>query len=805
MFRNYLSAALNNLTRNKLYATINIVGLAVGFAAAILIGLYVRDEFSYDAWIAGADGVYSVYSSATLPGRAPMVMDGTDADFASHLKFDLPGVRDVTRLMPVKHSLRHGDIEANASFYWADPNLFSILPMPVFTGDLATALQHPDDIVMTRRMARKFFGTDDAVGKTIEIDRQHPMRVAAVLEDFPSNTNLVGEIFASGKASFSELAAKDARPVSSLTDSYSANVHVLLRFNPGVSPATVRKELPTEFARYRRFEPRDLVKLDIVALTARHLHPADPSRMAPPNDIATVYAVAAVGTLILVIAIINFVNLMTARASRRAVEVGIRKASGAAQYHLIAQFIGEAMLFVTFSAALAFAAAELLLPLMNAFLGRTIAFDYWHEPMLLGGVLALMLTVGLAAGTYPAFVLSAFQPAAVLKASMAKTRQERGVRALLAVLQFAILIGLMIAAGVVYQQTRFALTNALRIDKDQVLLIEGPCHTALEENFRAMASVRAIACSGDNALNFDNTQSPVILPDGRRVFTYRSPVDFGFFEFYGIKPIAGRLFSERHGSDAVSSDPAAPWHPTLIINERAVHMLGFASPQSSIGRMVRVIGETDKALPSEIVGVVPDITFKTVREQVGPAVYYVDPKKGRYLSLRLDGNKTPETLAAIDRAWRQSGPPHPINRFFLDEHLQGLYLDVIRQGQVFAGFAALAVLIACLGLFGLAASTAEQRTKEIGIRKAMGADTASILKLLLWQFAKPVLWANLIAWPVAGYLMWQWLQGFAYRIDLPLWLFPAASALALVIAILTVLVHSWLVARAKPVTALRYE
>jgi putative ABC transport system permease protein len=234
-------------------------------------------------------------------------------------------------------------------------------------------------------------------------------------------------------------------------------------------------------------------------------------------------------------------------------------------------------------------------------------------------------------------------------------------------------------------------------------------------------------------------------------------------------------------------------------------MLGFANPKAAIGKMFRQLGETDKAIPSEIIGVVPDFSLKSVREQIGPTVYYVSPANTGYLNVRLSGNQIPETLTAIDRAWRQSGQPKPITRFFLHEHMQSLYLDMIRQGQVFTVFSGLAVLIACLGMFGLSAFTAEQRTKEIGIRKAMGADTRDILKLLLWQFVKPVLWANLIAWPVAGYLMWRWLQGFAYRIDLPWWLFLAASGLALFIAMTTVLVQSWLVARAKPVTALRYE
>jgi putative ABC transport system permease protein len=805
MFRHYLTAALRNLARNKLYAAINIFGLAVGFAAAILIGLYVRDEFSYNRWVPGADRIYNVYSIANPPGRPPMVLDTTDADFADLLKLEIPQIRETTRIMPISHSLRHGSVEAMQKIYWADANVFSFLIMPVVAGDLQSALQHPDSIVITRKMARKFFGSDNPIGKTIEIDRAHPMQVTAVLEDYPSNTTLAAEIFASGKADFSYLADRDRHRPSSSSGGYEASVHVLLRLRPGVEPGEIKPALESFFSRHRKFNPPDMIKLGIVPLSEVHLYPAGMVEMMPPNDRATVYAVAAIGILILLIAVFNFVNLMTARASRRAVEVGVRKAAGASRGNLVIQFVGEAMLYVALSMIVALALVELLLPVMNAFLGRGIAFDYWREPWILAGIAILMMAVGLLAGAYPAFVLSAFRPGVVLKAGKAKTGRMRGVRGMLVVMQFAILIGMIIAAGVVYSQTRFAFEGAIRLDKDQVLLIEGPCHTALEQNLRAISGVRGVACTSPTSLGLEVNQTPAVLSDGRQVFLFRGDVDFGLFEFYGIKPVAGRLFSEKHSADAVSSDPNAPWHPALIINESAVPMLGFANPQAAIGKMIKVTGETDKAKPSEVVGVVPDFSLKSIRDEIGPTVYFVNPARNRYLNVRLTGQQIPETLAAIDRVWRLSGPPKPMTRFFLDEHMQNLYLDMVRQGQVFAIFAGLAVLIASFGLFGLSAFTAEQRTKEIGIRKAMGADTRDILHLLLWQFAKPVLWANLIAWPVAGYLMHRWLQGFAYRIALSPWLFLAASGLALGIALLTVLLHSWLVARAKPVTALRYE
>ena len=803
MFRNYLSAALNNMLRNKLYAAINIAGLAVGFAATILIGLYVRDELSYDRWIPGAANVYVGFIVADIPGRPKFMTDGLPADFAAALKIDIPAIADSARIEPSNRSFRRGAVEANELLYYADANLFTILKLPVVAGDLATALKRPDGIVMTRRMAHKYFGSDNPIGKTVEIDRAHTLEVTAVLEDFPSNTNLVAEIFVPGHADFSQLAYEDAHFKK---EGFTLNSSTLLRLSPGAKADDVARALPAFFHRHRTIDSDKKVRLEIVPLTARHLRPTTIGIMARSADKATVYALGGIGVLILLIAIINSVNLMTARASRRAVEVGIRKTGGASRGDLIVQFIGEAMLYVTFSMVLAFALVELLLPALNAFLTRTIVFDYWREPWMLAGLGGLVLAVGLAAGAYPAFVLSAFKPVNVLKAGKATNGHRQGLRELLVVLQFAILVGLIVAAGTVYRQTQFAQNEALRIDKDQVLLIAGPCHTALEDNIRALPGVRGLACSSQNALNFGQICNDARRPGGQKTMLCSAQVDYGFFEFYGLKALAGRLFSEKYGTDAGSNAPNAPRQPNLIVNESAAKKLGFANAQAAIGKTVLTEGpSSDRPQSSEIVGVVADFSLKPVRNPVNATAYYIDPASDQYLSVRLTGGQLPETLAAIDRAWRQSGQSSPIIRFFLDQYMQGQYIDIIRQGQFFSVFAVLAVLIACLGMFGLSAFTAEQRTKEIGIRKAMGADTRSILHLLLWQFVKPVLWANLIAWPVSGWLMWNWLNGFAYRIALPLWLFPAASMLALSVALLTVLLHSWLVARAKPVTALRYE
>jgi putative ABC transport system permease protein len=816
MLHNYLAAALRNLVRNRLYAAINIVGLAVGFAAAILIALFARDEFSYDTWVPGYRDVYHVAETIHVPGQVALNADVTFPQVAAWLKLDFPSIQAVGRLNQARVDLRHGQIEAEQEgAYWADPDIVSIFPFKAVAGSLATALRQPDGVVMTRTIARKYFGRDDPIGETIEIDRQHAMKVTAVIDDLPSETHLNVTVLLSGLASFSNLAREDKIDFSA-DQVPPENNYTYFRLPEHAPVAAVAGAMPGFVARHLAGEVRgiklsDAYGFDIVPLAAIHLRPMTMTAMKSPGDRNAILAVSAVGVLIVLVASINFVNLMTARAVRRSVEVGIRKVFGASRAALIAQFLGESLLYAIIGMAAAMALVELLLPVFNAFLDRTIRFDYWRDPALGIGILGLTASVGILAGFYPAFVLSAFRPAFAFRSGRTQTGRSGGVRQILVVLQFAILIGLIIATGIIFRQTRYATQDRLHLGQDPTLLVSTPCKAALLDQVRALPGVREAACASGSALDLGRTGTTVSLSDGDRVLVRTSSVDVGFLEYYGLRPLAGRLFARDRGEDAAGFAEDSPVNPPVILNETAARKLGFASPAAAVGRSlpwVRVLADNGKlsaARPSEIIGVVPDFSVASIRDPIEATFYYVDPGSFEFMNVKLRHDQIPQTLRALDRLWTETGNAGPIRRFFLDQHIQSLYVDVVRQEVVFAAFAGIALFIACLGLFGLSAFTAEQRTKEIGIRKAMGATPADIVKLLVWRFTKPVLWANVIAWPAGWLLMDRWLGGFAYHVDIEPWIFPASAAVALMIALGTVSVHAVQVASARPVAALRQE
>jgi putative ABC transport system permease protein len=803
MFRSYFAAAVRNLARNRLYATIKIVGLAIGFAAAILIALFVRHEVTFDSFIAGHENVYRVSMALNLPGHASSGTEDLRNWIPVQMKLDFPQIEALARLGNTfgGASLRRGDVESNESgLYWADPNVFDVLPLPVFAGDLRTALDRPDGIVLTRRMARKYFGRDDPLGETIEIDRTRTMQVTAILQDLPSNTHLNTEIFASGKAESGPGAA---------FGSGAARVYAYLRFRPGTSVADMRGALKDFVDRHSPRPPSgkasDTFVLPLMRISDIHLHSSGAFAMTPAGDPRTIRAIAVVGALILVLAGINFVNLMTARATRRATEVGVRKVCGGRQRDLVVQFIGESIIYAALGMLIAMVLVELLLPHLNSFLDRRIVFDYWHLPVL-GALAGSVLVIGMLAGAYPALVIASFRPAGVLKCAAFQAAGKGVVRQLLVLTQFAILVGLILATATIYRQTAFGLRQGLRFDQDQLVNIAVPSADCEKSAFRSgvdgLSGVRGTACSAFFVNDFGTDR--YLAPDGSEVTLQNTQMGAGMFELLGLKPVAGRFFVADREADALPAPRVRSNSATyrVVINETAARQLGFASPAAAIGRTFALrAGER-----REIIGVVPDFSHDTVRQRIDGMIFENTAGWFSHLNVKLRGNAVPETLEKIDQLWEaRGGQPRPISLRFYDQYVQELYRGLVRQSALFAGFATIALLLAGLGLFGLAAFTAERRTKEIGIRKAMGAETGELTRLLLWQFAKPVLWANLIAWPIAGYVMHRWLQGFAYHVELEPWPFVASGALALGIALITVTTHSLRVARAKPVMALRYE
>jgi putative ABC transport system permease protein len=801
MLRNYLAAALGNLSRTRPHAAITILGLAVGFAAAILVGLYVRDEFTWNHFIPGYQQVYRLEGDMLVPGQKPQPTGGAPVSARGNLALDFPQL-PVARIGRSSQWVGRGEARSWERVAWVDPDFFKIMPFPVLAGDPTAAIKDPDGLVLTRQAARKFFGVDAPIGRTLPVmavqgdgallNTAHPMVVRAVLKDVPSNATLEQfKIYASGAAPWSRLVPARRPSPFDFYETY-------MRLPSGMAADRLSAALPAFAARHYAGAP--LWRFQLKPFKDLHFG----------GDVRAVdLGIAAVGALIIVIAGINFVALMTAGATRRAVEVGVRKAVGARRLDLVIQFMGEALIQVLAAMAIGVAIVELALPAVNAFLRRTIAFDPLHDPVLDAAVLGTALLTGLVAGIYPALVLSGFRPATALKGKGGQGSGAGRVRQGLVVAQFAILTCLIIVGATIWRQAAFALDSMMRFNEDQIVYFGDTDRPFKTELARLPGVDSAVSASG-GAIQGDTLKISVKDPTRGTIDIGAAAADVGFFEMFGLKPLAGRFFDRGQGEDMVldRAQPGADSQPTVVLNEAGVHQLGFSSPQAAIGRTLDwsrfYQGAPLPARSSRIIGVVSDFALLSSRDRTPPMLYYVEPASGILLA-KLQGQHLPETLKAIRDLYGRMGHARPIKIDFLSDVVRDDYRDVEVQGAIIGGSAGLAIVIACLGLFSMAAFTAERRTKEIGVRKANGAGTHDVLRLLLWRFAKPVLWANIVAWPLAFWAAERWLQGFAYRVSLPPWLFLAASAAAALIALATVAGQAWTTAQAKPATALRYE
>jgi putative ABC transport system permease protein len=822
MLRNMMLASLGNLARNRLYAAINIGGLAVALAAAILIGLFVRDDLTFDRFIPDFSQVYRLSITLQTPQGAPERLAMARSDLAAFFKADFSQVRSIARLTPGRPLVRRGGIEAVDKVYWSDPSIFDVLPLPAYAGDPRMALTRPDGLVLTRRIARKYFGRDDVVGQNLDIEQQigaappqtHRMLVTAVLQDLPDNTHLDTEIFASGLAPFSPLTAFERLPKS-----FGPRAYTYVRLAPDAKAESLIAALPVFGQRHIDLRPLfgGRMSVELTPLAAIHYQRLGETDMKSPGSRNATLAIAVIGGLIVLMAAINFVSLMTARAGRRALEVGVRKSAGASRAHITLQFLGEAVGYSLIALLLAIGLSEMMSPLTTAIVGRPIRPDYLHEPILLLVLGGFALVLGSLAGIYPALVMASFRAASVLKGGPVSAGGG-SLRQGLAVVQFAILIALVISALVIWRQSAFALGRDMDDGGDRRLQVSQlPDCLLMRDRVRRLPGVEQAAC-GSLAISIGYAPTDVTTSSGRKVEIDMAPVDFGLMELHGLKPLAGRLPSQSHPLDAAMlSGPAADKQPSVVINTAAARKLGFTSPSQAVGQVIAWrrlnplrTGAGDDIFaprPSQIVGVVPDFSLQSVRDPIGPILYYVDPLSTRRdaLAVKLTGQDVAGTLASIARQGPALGQKRPMVLRFYSQVAQTLYADIIGQTAAVGASAALAILIACLGLFGLAVFTAERRIKEIGVRKAMGAATPDIVGLLLKAFTRPVLLANLLAWPIAWWAMQRWLSGFAYHVVLSPWYFLAGGGAAALIAVLTVLGHCIGQARAKPVNALRYE
>ncbi|MET0239231.1 MAG: ABC transporter permease [Sphingobium sp.] len=836
MWRNYLTVGLRALAKQRAYAFINILGLALGLSACILILLYVRYETSYDGWMPGADRAYQVqtFYKPNAHGGEEMKLQMSSIVSGRALKKDFPQVEKLVYIRAFSPIVIQDGVASQVEdLRTADGNLFEILQVPFVRGDRLRALSDPNSIVLSEREAKKRFGDADPVGKTLTIAANVgnvDYRVTGVYRDFPRNSHFS----ASMVARFDPEVEYANRPqmLTSWNNQGGWN-YVKLREGADVEairaaiPAWKKRNIPDDVAGSQRTNPGDVQDTRLTAIQDVHLGEAQVSPLTPGNDRRTVMTFGVVALLVLGMACVNFTNLATARASQRAREVALRKVLGASRGQLIAQFLGESILVAGIAMIVALGAVELVLPGFNAFLDADIALRYFGSGGIALPAVLLVLLVGVAGGLYPALYLSRFQPARILKANKSAADAEGSgrLRNALVIAQFAVSIGLMICTAIIYGQTVYARTLDAGYQRDGLLQVgnlgfKGASEDAVNafvERVRRIPGVQAAARTQIGVSPGNNAVSGFFLPGAThevQLGTYG--VEAGFMKAMGIKLLAGRDFSLSQGrDDATTPFPVqieaeralAARGVNVVISQEASRRLGYASPAAAIGKTIRAALTLNEVglVPATIVGVVADTRYRSIHQPLQPIVYTMTRNGFSDAEVRFAGVSPSQLREQVAAVWTQLIPTVPFNAEFADDLVARQYDREASRATLFAAFALLAVVIGCLGLFGLAAFTAERRTREIGIRKVLGAGTGDIVRLLVWQFSRPVLIANLIAWPVAWWIMRDWLNNFDRRIGLTPLPFAAAGLVALVIAVATIGTHAWRVAQTSPVKALRYE
>ncbi|GGO95992.1 FtsX-like permease family protein [Stakelama pacifica] len=792
-----------SLTRHKLFAALNIGGLALGIAVFLVLFLFVQFERGYDRQLPGWDKIWLVNTSYAIPGF-PAVNLTSDSGLLKNLKTDFADIDGVRLEEHQDTAVRNGRSLTTENVSAVDPGWFRLFPATAIEGDPIAVMNQPDMAVLTRSAAQRFFGSAPAIGQSLIMTiggRERPFQIAALLDDLPKNMTYGSDIFI-------------GLPPLEGGNGSDGSVRLFLRF-PDASAATAfADKLPAFIDRHEESslgqKPSDFKKLTLTPLAEVHL--------IQPKDRTVVLTLGLVGALTLLIAIINYVNLATARAGLRAREVALRKVLGATRRALILQLLVEAIAMAALSAILALALTELALPFVNTVGGTSLSIHYAGTGSILFPLALLIVGVGIVAGFYPAFILSRFNPARVLASVRTPGGGKAGVwlRKALVLGQFAIAIAFTIGTFVLIAQTRHVRHSDLGFDRSGLIIVPSFLADALDDAQRADL-LRAFR----NLPNVESAGMSRFLPTGGSFNASRyvdsatgtdisvTEVDVGrdFFTTYHSHLLAGRFFDDAHVSDdatgmdreALNKNPR-----NIILNRTALSQLGIRSPQAAIGQIAKFSSDTQP----RIIGVVEDMRFTSPRDPVGAVVYHYVPRaaEGMVPTVRAKAGDTAATLAAMEAQWRSIAPAVPFRAKSVDDALyQRFYQQDAQRGRLFTIGAVLAVVIGCIGLYGLAAFDTSRRVREIGIRKALGASTRDILRLLIGQFLRPVLLANLIAWPLAYVAMRQWLSGFDDRVALSPAYFLIASLIALAIAVATVFAQSWRVARAEPAKALRYE
>ncbi len=807
MLKNHLKIAFRNIQKQKFYASINILGLSIGIAASLLIIVYILDEFSYDQFHTKADNIYRVTLKAKLSGQD---IEGATscAPLAATAVDEFPEITEASRLkiwtnVIVTHKEK---TFTEKSFLLADSSFFSVFSFDLLQGNKATVLQGPDKIVLTASAAKKYFGyegpgDESPIGKLMQIGNEtHTCEVSGIVSDPPSNSHF----------DFDMIMSMESWDYSKNTQWTSNSFYTYIVLDPRANWKQVENKLGDlvekyvgpEIEQYLGFslqhfrDQGGLYGYHLQPLTDIHLKSKIDDELGTNGDITYLYIFSIIAFFIIVIACINFMNLSTARSSNRAKEVGVRKAVGAHRSGLINQFLTESIVFSFISTLLALALIFLLLPSFNSIAGKSIAFSLVLQPKIVLGLLAIIAIIGVLAGSYPSLYLTSFKPAEVLKGKIRAGFKSSGIRNMLVIFQFTISIGLIVSTLIVYKQINMMQSRNLGFDKENVLIIDngsklGSNMESFKNQLKSYEQIVSVSSSSLLPPQIDNNS--VFRPLGKNqqdqlLFFYHA--DYDHLETLGFELKAGRFFSKDFPSDSTA----------ILLNETAMKVIGWDNHESK--QLLSFFDEGDDNRVN-VVGVVKDFNFESLKSRIRPLA--ILPGTGNLISVRIGPGDLQESIDLIEETWKKLAVDSPFEYAFLDENLNSLYRSEQRLSKIFVIFTSLAVIIACLGLFGLATFTAEQKSKEIGIRKVLGASSLNLVILMSKDFTKLIVISILLAIPLAYWFTSSWLDSFAYKVEIGYISFIVAGLLSITIAWITVSYQSFKAAATNPVNSLKAE
>jgi len=790
MISNYIKVAIRNLLRQKGFSFINIFGLALGISCTALIGMWVNDELSYDRFHNGYERVYRI--TATLP-ELKVHAAVSSAPLAQAIKNEIPGVEEAVRITDLRRDLMQvGDVKfEEKKIIYADSNFFSVFSFPFIKGDPISAFKNPEGIIITEEIARKYFGSSDVLEKTFRKNGKEDFTVTGVIANIPSNSHLQFD-FIQPMRFFARTNNDFKRNV---WDNFNYFTYIKLSDKALQSTSAIADLEKKMQAIYKKNEPVLKVGFVLQPLAKVHLYSNFLADIPGHGNAQNVYIFAIVAVFILVVACLNFMNLATARAARRAKEVGLRKVVGAVRPHLMGQFLSESLIVALLALLLAVLMIYLSLPYFNELGGKSLTLDFTNVKITTG-LLGITVITGLLAGSYPALYLSGFTPATVLKGNFTARGSSSLFRNTMVVIQFAVSISLIVGTAIVYRQLKYIQQLNLGYDKENLLYVQmsGDLWSKYESLRTRLGSNRLTSqYSFISELPTSSSGATVSVewagkdPNTQPLF-YNTAIDENFEEVFKATMLSGHGYGENAKADSVN----------IILNETAVKTMGL-SVESAVGTKVRIWGRE-----RTIIGVVKDFNFKPIQQAIGPM--FLDRNTwGGYAIVRTLPGETEKTIKALEQICKEMNPSYPFSYSFVDQDIANLYKAEQRLGNLFNVFAVLAVVISCLGLYGLSAYLAERRTRELGIRKVLGASGFQLVYLLSATFTGPILIAACIAIPAAWYGMSQWLSGFAYHVSIEWTIFVIAFVLAVVIAWLTVSFESIKAASANPVNSLRSE